>query len=231
MCTRLSRVYEFRQDTARELLAQLHAPLIEAVDIPDDPLHEDLVLVQRNQAAQGMGCHLPEQEGIAGAVAIEDAIGQNARVRSLSPCLLRCFPVHQCLRLREEVGQQFDMMVTHRMVADGGCDEVAWNQSGPLVEQLEERMLSVGAGLSPDHGTCLVADPPTVPVHILAVAFHIPLLQIRGKSVQVLVVGKYGLGVRTEEIDVPDAQEGHDDGYVPVVRCTSEMQVCLVGAM
>ena len=40
------------QDAIRKLLAELHAPLVEGIDIPDNALHEYLVLVQRNQFAQ-----------------------------------------------------------------------------------------------------------------------------------------------------------------------------------
>ena len=38
-----------------EDLAELHAPLIERVDPPDDALGEDAVLVERNELAQGCG--------------------------------------------------------------------------------------------------------------------------------------------------------------------------------
>src|SRR4051812_44030998 len=37
---------EFGQDRLGELLAQLDAPLVEGVDVPHDPLDEDLVLVE-----------------------------------------------------------------------------------------------------------------------------------------------------------------------------------------
>src|SRR4051812_46177515 len=40
---------ELRQDLRRELLAELYAPLIEAVDVPHDALDEDLVLVHRDE--------------------------------------------------------------------------------------------------------------------------------------------------------------------------------------
>src|SRR4051812_43314047 len=43
---------ELGQDLRSELLAELDAPLIEAVDVPDDALDEDLVLVQRDQRAE-----------------------------------------------------------------------------------------------------------------------------------------------------------------------------------
>ena len=35
---------KFGQDHLGELLAQFDAPLVEGVDVPDDPLDEDLVL-------------------------------------------------------------------------------------------------------------------------------------------------------------------------------------------
>src|SRR2546423_6003263 len=39
---------EFGQDRFGELLAKLDAPLIERVDVPDDPLRENFVLVERD---------------------------------------------------------------------------------------------------------------------------------------------------------------------------------------
>ena len=38
-------VFQLRQDGLGELLAELHPPLIEGVDVPQNSLHEDLVLV------------------------------------------------------------------------------------------------------------------------------------------------------------------------------------------
>jgi hypothetical protein len=40
---------ELGQYAGGELLAQFHAPLVEAVDRPDDALDENLVLVERDQ--------------------------------------------------------------------------------------------------------------------------------------------------------------------------------------
>ena len=50
-----SVVTEFRQDLAGQLFAQLDAPLVEAEDVPDDALDEDLVFVHGDQAAQSAG--------------------------------------------------------------------------------------------------------------------------------------------------------------------------------
>src|SRR5437879_5868714 len=40
---------QLRQDRLCQLLAQLHSPLIERVDVPDDALREDLVLVEGDE--------------------------------------------------------------------------------------------------------------------------------------------------------------------------------------
>ena len=36
---------QFRQNGIGQLLAQLYTPLIEGIDIPDDPLYQHLVLI------------------------------------------------------------------------------------------------------------------------------------------------------------------------------------------
>ena len=41
--------FELWQDVLGELLAQLHAPLVEGVDAPDGALHKDFVFIQGNQ--------------------------------------------------------------------------------------------------------------------------------------------------------------------------------------
>jgi hypothetical protein len=41
--------YELRVNCLGELLAKLHAPLVERVDVPNPTLGEDFVLVQRKQ--------------------------------------------------------------------------------------------------------------------------------------------------------------------------------------
>ena len=54
-------------------------------------------------------------------------------------------------------------MATDRIVTAGRDDEVGRNEPSSLVEQLEERMLPVGAGLPPDDRSGRVLDPLAVP--------------------------------------------------------------------
>ena len=45
-------LFEFRDDALRQDFAELDAPLVERIDVPDDALGEHAVLVQRDQLAQ-----------------------------------------------------------------------------------------------------------------------------------------------------------------------------------
>src|SRR4029453_8548023 len=49
---RLRHAFEFRNDPLRQDLAELHTPLVERIDMPDRPLREHAVLVQRDELPQ-----------------------------------------------------------------------------------------------------------------------------------------------------------------------------------
>ena len=57
----LRRTVEFWQDPAGKMLAELNAPLVERIDIPDDTLHEYLVLIEGDQRAKRAWVKLVEQ--------------------------------------------------------------------------------------------------------------------------------------------------------------------------
>ena len=97
-------------------------------------------------------------------------------------------------------------MTFHRVVAGQRQDEVGRYQACALVDQLEEAVLGVGAGLAPDHRAGIVVDRLAVARDALAIALHIDLLQIGRQVLQVLIVGDDRLGVRTTEIVVPDSE-------------------------
>lgn len=67
---------EFGQDRLGELFAKLDAPLIEAVDVPDDPLHENFVLVHRDQRAEGLRGEFLEENAVGRLVAGENLVGR-----------------------------------------------------------------------------------------------------------------------------------------------------------
>ena len=53
-----------------QLLAELHAPLVVGVDVPDDALGEDLVLVHGDDGAQREGVHGVHHDGVGGSVTL-----------------------------------------------------------------------------------------------------------------------------------------------------------------
>ena len=65
---------------------------------------------------------------------------------------------------------------------------------------------------------------------MFAVAFHGQLLQIRGKALQVLLVGKDAEGLRAEEIAIPDGKQSHQHGQILFEWRGAEMFVNLVEA-
>ena len=71
-------VGEFLEDLAGEDLAELDAPLVEGVDVPDDALGEDLVLVEGDEGAEGAGGELVGEEGVGGVVALEGLVGRRS---------------------------------------------------------------------------------------------------------------------------------------------------------
>ena len=76
------------------------------------------------------------------------------------------------------------------------------------MEQLVEGVLAVGARLAPDDLAGGDVDRRAVAGHRLAVGLHAQLLQVGGEAGQVLRVGQDRLGLRAEEVDVPDARSG-----------------------
>ena len=155
-------------------LAQLDAPLVEAVDIPDRALGEGQVLVVDDQGAErGRGDLLGEDAG-GGAVAEEGLVRDEVLGRALALDLLRRLAHHQRLRLGEEVGREhalvlaaFDWVVRfHRE------DEVCGDELGALVEELVERVLGVGGGFAEDDGPSGVFDVVAGTGHGFSVGFH-----------------------------------------------------------
>src|SRR5690606_28939224 len=75
-----------------------------------------------------------------------------------------------------------------RIVTLTKSDEIAGDELRPLMNQLVEGMLSVGAWFTPDDGACFISDSGAVTCHPLAVALHVELLQISREAFEVLVI-------------------------------------------
>ena len=122
-------------------------------------------------------------------------------------------------------------MFTNRIVADSRCQKVGGDEFGSLVYMLVKRMLSVGTRLSPDDGSRLIGQFMASSVYRLAVAFHISLLKIGWKTVQVLVIGQDCLRLGAEKIGVPDTNQGQQDRNIFLKRRGSEMLIHLIGPL
>ena len=69
-----------------------------------------------------------------------------------------------------------------------------------------------GSGRPPDHRPGGIVYRLPVPGNPFAVAFHICLFQVHRQAAQVVIVRQDRSGLGTEEIVVPDTQQGQKEG-------------------
>ena len=85
----IRRALNLCDDVLGQHLAELHAPLVEGVNLPDSALGEDRMLVESDQLAQRFRCETLRQNYIRGPVALKDAVRNQPVRRSLDLDLLR----------------------------------------------------------------------------------------------------------------------------------------------
>src|SRR5690606_40434067 len=85
----------------------------------------------------------------------------------------------------------------------GESDEIGGYEPGALVQQLVEGVLAVGARLAPEDLPGGGGDGGAVGAHGLAVGFHRQLLQVGGKTGEIVRIGQHRPGFRAEEVRVP----------------------------
>src|SRR4051794_7955981 len=98
------------QNVVRELLAEFDTPLVEGIDAPQNPEHEGLVLIEREQLAEMIGIELAQQDAVARPVAGKTAMRrEGARPGRFHLCLPHfgarfggALAEHQRLALRQE---------------------------------------------------------------------------------------------------------------------------------
>ena len=106
-----------------------------------------------------------------------------------------------------------------------GRSKSAETGSVPLVQQLVERVLGIGARLAPDHRGRGALHRFATAAHGLAVALHLQLLEVRGQAVQMLVVGQHRMIRGTQEVAVPDSCKCQQDRQVAIQGCAAEVLV------
>ncbi len=230
---------KFRKNLLGELLTEFNTPLVVAVDVPDNALREDLVFVHGDESAKAFRAHVVHHDGVRRLVAFEYLVRSEecdfffglAGGAELFLSLGESLAVHQSFRLGEEVGEQLLVVIANLVVAVCRGDEVARNHLGALMDELVEGMLAVRARFAPEDRTRLVVHALRVAIDGLAVGFHVGLLEVGGEAVEVLVVREHGVAGCAEEVVVPNADEGEDDGQVLVSRSGLEMLIHFVGAL
>ncbi len=199
--------FEFGDDAVGKHFTEFDAPLIERVNIPDGALHEDFVFVERDQLAQRLRRQAIHQDGIGWVIALKGAMWHLKGGNTVGLDLLRRFAKSQRLGLREEVRHQQIVVRRQGMQRVAEADEIARYQFGSLVNKLVEGVLPVGAGLAPDNGPGLVIDRSAFQVNMLAIAFHIKLLQVGTQATEIIVVRQNRHRLGAEEVVVPDANQ------------------------
>ena len=230
---------KFRENLLRELLAEFNTPLVVAVDVPDNALGEDLVFVHSDEGAKAFRAHVVHHDGVRRLVAFEYLVRSEecdfffglAGGAEFFLSLGERFTVHQSFRLCEEVGEQLLVVIANLVVAVCRGDEVARNHLGALVDELVEGVLAVRTRFAPEDRTRLVVHALGIAVNGLAVGFHVGLLEVGGEAVEVLVVREHRIAGSAEEVVVPNADEGEDNGQVLVSRSGLEMLIHFVCAL
>ena len=99
-------IFEFWNNALRQDFAELDAPLIERIDVPEDTLSKYRVLVKRDQLAECFGVELSSQDCVRRTIAFKDAVRHKPIRRALRFHLLGSFTKCQGLSLGEHIGQQ-----------------------------------------------------------------------------------------------------------------------------
>src|SRR5208337_4804670 len=153
---------EFRDDAQGQHFAELDAPLIERVDVPDRALGEHIVLVESDELAERSRGQPLQEDRVGRPVSFKGTVRHEPAGRAFGADLLRCLAKGQRFALRENVGQQHVMLLPQRIQRLAEGDEVAGDEARSLVDQLIKRMLAVGAGLAPVNRARIAADGAAV---------------------------------------------------------------------
>ena len=112
---RLASVLEFGDDALGQNLAELNAPLVARINVPEHALGEDGMLVKRDQLAQYFRRKLVSQNCVRWPVAFEDPVWHQPVRRAFRLHLLRRFAEGKRLGLGENIGHQ-DIVMAAQLI-------------------------------------------------------------------------------------------------------------------
>src|SRR5216683_447094 len=111
----LGLALELRDDALSQNLAELDAPLIERVDLPDGALREHTVLIQGDQLSQRGRGQTIHQNGVGRSITFEHPVRDEPVGRAFGLHLLRRFSESERLGLRQYVRHQHIVMPAERI--------------------------------------------------------------------------------------------------------------------
>ena len=222
---------QIAENALRENLAELNAPLIVAVDVPDYALDENLVLVKSDERTERLRRELIGQKRIRGLVALEGLERDELLLDALLGAFLGRLTECESLGLGEEVGHELVVKIADGIVGLRAADEVARNKVGTLMDELIERVLAVRTWLAPLDGTGSVSDGLAVLVDALAVRLHIHLLEIGGEARKILIVRKDAVALGAVAVVIKNTKKRENNGHIALKAGRTEMAVHLVVAL
>jgi hypothetical protein len=107
-----SLTFHFGNDALCQRLAQLDAPLIKRVDVPDHALREDNVFVKRDKFTENFWSEPHSENRVRGTVALEDSMWQEPIGGAFSFDFFRRFAKSQCFGLGQDVSYKYIVMPT-----------------------------------------------------------------------------------------------------------------------
>ena len=117
------------------------------------------MLVERNQFAERLRRQSLGQNRGRRSITLERTVRHKPVRRTRGPDLFGRFTERERLGLREHIGQQEIMVLAERIERVNETDEVARDKLRPLMDELVEGVLAVGARLAPVDRPGLIVDP------------------------------------------------------------------------
>ena len=144
---------------------------------------------------------------------------------------VRRFAAHKGFGLGKHIAQQNFVVAGQIAAFFQRSNQVDRGNVGTLVQQLEESMLAVDTGFTPDNRAGFVFYRFAVHADLLAVRFHIQLLDKLGQAVQVLVVRGDDVAAAAEIVDVPNTDHRQQYRHILIQRRVVEVLIHQVGAV
>src|SRR5262249_4413427 len=157
------------------------------------------VLVQCYQFAKRGRGQAIRQKGVRWAISFEHPM-RNEPIRCALPFyLLSRLAKRECFGLSEDIGDEHVVVAVQRIEGVREGDKVDRDELGSLMDQLIERVLTVGSGLAPVDRPSLIIYFISVYRDVLTIALHRELLEISGKALEILLVRKNSNCVSAEK--------------------------------